>query len=154
MTVEMRTRVWISLFVLVVFLAGLGAGIVAAPWLGSGARPGFGSDRGSPPGRAMSGRLLMRVASRLDLSDEQNERLAALFNARRERLQAFTREMRRDMGERFAAERETFRAAIAEILNPAQMEVFEDEIIRLGDERRRQRRDRDGDRRDRGRRRR
>ena len=53
MTVEMRTRVWVSLFVLVVFLAGLGAGIGAATWLGP--RPGFGPGRGAPP-RALNER--------------------------------------------------------------------------------------------------
>ena len=47
MTVEMRTRVWVGLFVLVVFLAGLGAGIVASPWLGFGPRAGFGPGRGT-----------------------------------------------------------------------------------------------------------
>ncbi len=148
MTVEARTRVWVGLFVLVVFLAGLGAGIVAAPWLGP--RPGFGPGRGGPPGPAPSGRVLERTASRLDLSDEQSERLSALFDARRERFRAISRELRRDMRARFAAEQETLRAAIAEILTPAQMDVFEAEIVRLGEERRRRWGDRD--RRERGRR--
>ena len=135
MSVEMRTRVWIGLFVLVVFLAGLGAGIVAAPWLGSGPRPGFGPGRGGPPVPPISGRMLERIGSRLDLSDEQSERLSALFDARRERFRTIGREMRREMRARFVAEQETLLAAIAEILTPAQMELFDAEIARLGEER-------------------
>ena len=136
MTAEMRTRMWVSLFVLVVFLAGLGAGIVAAPWLALGPRPGFGPGRGDPPVPPMSGRVLERMASRLDMSDEQSERLAALFDTRRERFRSIGRDMRRDMRARFAAERETFHAAIAEILTPAQMALFDAEIARMGEERR------------------
>ena len=147
MTAEMRTRMWVSLFVLVVFLAGLGAGIVAAPWLALGPRPGFGPGRGDPPVPPMSGRVLERMASRLDMSDEQSERLAALFDTRRERF----RSIGRDMRARFAAEQETFRAAIAEILTPAQMALFDAEIARMGEERRRRPGSRD--RRERGRRR-
>jgi Spy/CpxP family protein refolding chaperone len=135
MTVEMRTRVWIGLFVLVVFLAGLGAGIVAAPWIGFGPRPGFGPGRGGPPVPPISGRMLERIGSRLDLSDDQSERLSALFDARRERFRSIGREMRREMRARFVAEQETLRAAIAEILTPAQMERFDAEIARMGEER-------------------
>ena len=138
MTVEMRTRMWVSLFVLVVFLAGLASGIGAATWLAP--RPGFGPGRGAPAVPSMSGRVLRRTASLLDLSDEQNERLSALFDARSERFHAINREIRReirrDLRARVVAEQETFRAAIAEILTPAQMDVFEAEIVRMGEERR------------------
>lgn len=151
MNTEMRTRMWVSLFVLVVFLAGLGAGIVAAPWLASGPRPGFGPGRGGPPVPPLSGRVLERMASRLDMSAAQRERLSALFDARRERFRTIDREMRRNMRARFAAEQETFRTAIAEILTPAQMDLFDAEIVRMGEERRRRWGNRD--RRERGRRR-
>lgn len=154
MNAEMRTRMWVSLFVLVVFLAGLGAGIVASPWLAPGPRPGFGPGLGlgGPPVPPLRGRVLERMASRLDMSDEQIERLSALFDARRERFRSIDREVRRGMRARFAAEQETFRAAIAEILTPAQMALFDAEIVRMAEERRRRWGDRD--RRDRGRRRR
>ena len=99
----------------------------------------------------MSGRVLERMASRLDMSGEQSERLSALFDARRERFRSIGRDMRRDMRARFAAEQETFRAAIAEILTPAQMALFDAEIARMGEERRRRPGSRD--RRERGRRR-
>ena len=154
MNAEMRTRMWVSLFVLVVFLAGLGAGIVASPWLAPGPRPGFGPGLGlgGPPVPPLSGRVLERMASRLDMSDEQIKRLSGLFDARRERFRSIDREVRREMRARFAAEQETFRTAIAEILTPAQMALFDSEIARMAEERRRRWGDRD--RRDRGRRRR
>ena len=148
MTVAMPTRVWVGLFVLVVFLAGLGAGIVASPWLRLDPRPGFGPFRGGPPVPPLSGRMLERMASRLDLSEEQRERLSALFDARRERYRAIGREMRREMRARFAAEQETLRAAIAGILTPAQMDLFDAELVRMREERRPRR----GDRRERERR--
>ena len=135
MTAATRTRVWMGLFVLVVFLAGLGAGVVAAPWLGFGPRPGFGPGRGGPAVPPIGGRMLERIGSRLDLSDDQRARLSALFDARRERYRALGREMRREMRARFAAEQETLRAAIAEILTPAQLDLFDAELVRLRDER-------------------
>lgn len=149
MTVETRTRVWVGLFVLVVFAAGLGVGVLAGPWLGPGPRFGFGPGRGGLPVPPLRGRVLERMASRLDLSDEQSERLAALFEARRERFRAISREMRRQMRARFAAEQETLRADIAAILTPAQMNRFDAEIVRMDEERRRGRGGRD--RRERGR---
>lgn len=137
MNAGMRTRMWISLFVLVVFLAGLGAGIAGATWLSRGGRdPGFGPGGGAPPVPPMGGRVLNRMASRLDMSDEQRERLSELFDARRERFRAIDREMRRELRARFAAEQGTFRAAIAGILTPEQMTLFDAEIVRMGEERR------------------
>ena len=124
---DTRMRLWIGLFVLVVFLAGLGAGLVAGPWLGRGARPDGGFGRGGPRRAAMSERLVERMSSRLDLSDEQSERLRALFDARRDRFRAISREVR----DRLAAERGSFRTAIADILTPDQMAVFEAEFLRM-----------------------
>ena len=125
---DKRTRLWIGLFVLVVFLAGLGAGIVAAPWLDRGGRPerGFGRDGLRPPGG--SARLVERMSSRLDLDDEQAVRLRTLFDARRDRF----RTLRREMRERLAAEQGSFRTAIADVLTPEQMATFEREFLRLG----------------------
>ena len=124
---DTRTRLWIGLFALVVFLGGLGAGIVAGPWLdrGAGRDGGFGRGRPRAP---MSERLVERMSSRLDLSDEQSERVRALFDARRDRFRALSREMR----DRLAAEQGSFRTAIADILTPDQMAVFETEFLRMG----------------------
>lgn len=125
---DKRTRLWLGLFVLVVFLAGLGAGIVAAPWLDRGGRPerGFGRDGLRPPGG--SARLVERMSSRLDLDDEQAARLRTLFDARRDRF----RTLRREMRERLRDEQGSFRTAIADVLTPEQMATFEREFLRLG----------------------
>ncbi|MCY3846651.1 MAG: hypothetical protein OXH69_24280 [Acidobacteria bacterium] len=125
---DTRTRLWIGLFVLVVFLAGLGAGIVATPWLDRGrlADRGLGRDGLRPPGGTE--RLVERMSNRLDLSDEQAARLGTLFDARRDRF----RTLRREMRERLAAEQGSFRTAIADVLTPEQMATFEREFLRLG----------------------
>ena len=135
MSITLRTRVWVGLFVLVVFLAGLAAGVVAAPWLGFGPRPGFGFARGGPERPPLSSRLLERMSSRLDLTTEQTARLEAVLDARRETFRTISRDMR----DRIEAEREAFRSALAEILTPEQMETFEGEIVRMGEERGRRR---------------
>lgn len=128
---DTRTRLWIGLFVLVVFLAGLGAGIVAAPWLDRDGRAerGFRRDGLLPPGG--SGRLVERMSARLDLGDEQAARLRALFDSRRDRFRDFRREMR----ERLATERESFRTALADVLTPEQMTTLEAEFLRLDNRR-------------------
>ena len=143
---DKRTRLWIGLFVLVVFLAGLGAGIVAAPWLDRGGRPerGFGRDGLRPPGG--SARLVERMSSRLDLNDDQAARLRTLFDARRDSF----RTLRREMRERLAAEQGSFRTAIADVLTPEQMATFEREFLRLGGRRDRGRGDGSRGRDDRG----
>lgn len=125
---DTRTRLWIGLFVLVVFLAGLGAGIVAAPWLDRDGRAerGFRRDGLPPPGG--SGRLVERMSNRLDLREEQTARLRTLFDARRDRV----RTLRREMRERLATEQGSFRTAIADVLTPEQMATFEREFLRLG----------------------
>ena len=125
---DTRTRLWIGLFVLVVFLAGLGAGIVAEPWLDWDRPPerGFGRDGLRPPGGGE--RLVARMSARLDLSDEQAARLRTLFDTRRDRV----RTLRREMRERLAAEQDSFRTAIADVLTPEQMATFEREFLRLG----------------------
>lgn len=151
---EPRAKVWISLFVLVVFLVGLGVGVVAAPWVtapwvgatwfgdGSSVARGFGANELSRPGRRGSGRgrgrermsnvLMERLSSAIDLTDEQNDHLVTVFDARRDRFRELSREMR----ERFDRERETFRTAVAEILTAEQMELFEAENVRMSEERR------------------
>ena len=130
MSITLPTRVWVGLFVLVVFLAGLAAGVAAAPWLRFDPRPGFGSFRGPGP-PPVSSRLIERMSSTLDLTDDQTVRLEAVLDARRDTFRAISRDMRN----RVEAERETFRSAIAEILTPEQMERFESEIVRMGEER-------------------
>ena len=137
----LRTQLWVSLFALLVFLIGLGAGIVIDTRLSGPGRPplrGLDSPRGRPFGRPplrvldssrgrLSGRprigyerrspvrVLRRLETVLDLNAEQSESLRALFRTRREQF-----------GE--IARRDEFRASVAEILTPTQMELFEENV--------------------------
>ena len=134
----MKREVWVALFVVVIFVAGLAAGVLVtrqSPFGWFGPRPGPQFVGGpSAPGRFFGpGRLVARISERLDLTDEQTERLEQVFEARRERFRTQWEEFR----ERIDAEEETFRNEIADILTAEQLETFNAEIVRLGDERRR-----------------
>lgn len=136
----MRRELWVALFVLVVFVAGLGAGVLVSRWSPFG---WFDGPRSGPPAFAARGgpvpqgrtRLMERISERLDLTDQQAERLEQVFDARRERFRADREAMRL----RIEEEEETFRAEIADVLTPEQLETFNAEIVRLDGERRRPR---------------
>ena len=133
----MKRELWVALFVLVIFVTGLAAGIVVTRWSPFGwfgQRPGP-SAFGGPvvPAALGRGRLMERVSERLDLTEQQTESLEQVFEARRERLRAEREAIR----SRIETEEETFRTEIADILTPEQLETFNAEIVRLDDERRR-----------------
>ena len=119
MTNDTRTRVWMALFVTLVFVCGLSIGLAAGLWFGP--RADGGPPRAGP--RAFAAERLLNRLAREDpaLTDAQRARLAALLDRRRESLERVAREMRAQ----FAAEQERLRAGAAEILSPAQMEVFD-----------------------------
>ena len=133
---NLQTQLSISLFVLVVFLIGLGAGTVGTNWLNSGPpigrrlRPGGpgGPSRPNPSIPFVNERLVERLSSSFDLTDDQNDRLETLLDSQQENF----REMRREMGERFAHARDEFHAALSEILTVEQMQRFESEFVRMG----------------------
>ena len=130
----LRAQLGVSLFVILVFLMGLGVGVLLEARLsGPGRLPprGFHFARGRVPGqpparplvrheRRSPGRTLRHLGTSLDLSDEQTERLKALFQTQREQFG----EVRRGMRQQWDTRREAFRTSIAEILTPAQMELF------------------------------
>ena len=137
---NLQTQLSISVFVLVVFLIGLGAGTVGTNWLNSGPpigrRFGPGGPRGpggpgrlDPPIPFVNERLVERLSSSFDLTDDQNDRLETLLDSQQENF----REMRREMGERFAHARDAFHAALSEILTVEQMQRFESEFVRMGE---------------------
>ena len=127
------TRVWVGLFVLVVFVAGLAAGVTVGPWISQGPPRGFrpAAPPGGPPPPRMTERLLDRIAADLDLTVEQDRQLRDVFETRRRRLRAINQEVRG----RFEAEQAQMNAEIAVILTPEQMTVF-DEIVRMRQDRR------------------
>ena len=122
------TRLWIGLFVMLVFVCGLSAGFAVSARLGPGSDPG-GFRRGSfPPGGGRGGpsafvsqRIIERLESDPDFTDDRRERLEALFAEREERFREFNREMR----QRFLIERARLRQDMATILTPGQMEILD-----------------------------
>ena len=124
-----RTRVWMALFVALVFVSGLAMGVAAGLWVGTRANvwalgPPPPPERGSERGRRGSGteRFLDRLAQEdPDFTDVQREQLEALFKARRQAFVSVAREMR----ERYAEEQERLRENVAEILTPEQMAIFD-----------------------------
>ena len=124
---ETNTRLWVALFVALVFVCGLSIGIAVSAWMGPGAdsarfrgplRPG--GPRPSPP-TFVSQRILDRLERESDLTGAQREGLEALFAERENRFSEFNREMRR----RFELEQTRLREDIAAILTAEQMEVFD-----------------------------
>ena len=140
---NVQTQLSISLFVLVVFLTGLGAGILGTNWVNSGPPIGRRFGPGGPTGPShqlsqggppfINERLMDRLASSIDLTNDQADRLEALFESRREGF----REMTRMTRERFNRDRDEFHTAVSEILTVEQMQRFESEFVRMGNPRRR-----------------
>ena len=132
----LSTALLVSLSLIVVFLMGLGTGVLSNARFSDSGRPqlrGFESVRGRPPGRPPGrphigyerrgpNRSLRRLGTRLDLSEEQTERLQALFRTQREQSDEIGRDMRQQLDTR----REAFRTSVAEILTPTQMELFQE----------------------------
>lgn len=124
---ETSTRLWIALFVLAVFVCGFSVGIGVSAWFGPraelrGARGPF------PPGGGRMGpdafvteRIVERLARDPSFSDDQRQRLEALFAERQNRFRQFNQEMRA----RFEREQASLRDEIAAILTPSQMDTFD-----------------------------
>ena len=123
---ETTTRLWVAAFVFLVFVSGLSIGLAVSAWMGAGApgngfrAPGRAGLRPGPPG-LVSERIIGRLEGEADFTDEQRERLEALFADRENRFRQFNREMR----SRFEAEQASLRDGVAAILTPAQMGIFD-----------------------------
>jgi Spy/CpxP family protein refolding chaperone len=126
---DTKTRLWAGLFVLVVFVAGLAAGVVVRPWLGPGPSRGFGPRGmvGGPSPDRMTERLLARISVVIDLTPEQDQRLRVVFDGRQRRL----REINEEVRGRFETQQAEMNAEISAFLTPEQMEIFENEILRM-----------------------
>ena len=119
------TRLWVAAFVVLVFVSGLSIGLAVSARRGP-CGPGRIGLRPGPQG-LVSERIIDRLAGEADFTEDQRERLEALFTEREGRFRQFNREMR----ERFEAEQASLRDGVATILTPTQMEIF-DAARRLG----------------------
>jgi hypothetical protein len=120
------TRLWVAAFAVLVFMSGLSIGWAVSARLGAGdignrfrgsGRAGF---RPGPPG-LVAERIINRLSGESNFTEDQRERLEALFAEREGRFRQFNGEMR----ERFEAEKASLRDGVAEILTPIQMEIFD-----------------------------
>ena len=132
---DTSTRLWAGLFVLVVFVSGLAAGVLVRPWLRFSPGPprGLGTRGmvGRPAPDRMTERLLERISTEIDLTLEQDQGLRAVFDGRQQRL----REINEEVRDRFETQQAQMNAEIAAILTPEQMEIFQNEILSMRGER-------------------
>ena len=123
---DTATRLWVAAFVILVFVSGLSIGLAVSARMGGGTPavgsrgPGRPGVRPGPPG-LVSERIIGRLEREADFTEDQRERLDALFAEREGRFRQFNREMR----ERFEAEQASLRDGVAAILTPTQMEIFD-----------------------------
>jgi Spy/CpxP family protein refolding chaperone len=116
------TKVWFALFVLAVFCAGAGAGLLTAHYVNQGTSPGGPVPRGMGMARqAIGPRVVERLAETLQLTGEQKSRFDAIMVQRRVRLDA----MRVELQARFETEQRDLRNAVREILTPEQQRRFD-----------------------------
>lgn len=127
-----KMRAWFGLFVALVFVTGMGAGVLVAPRILPPPAQRFQTTGG--PGRSFGGRstglgpgrLAPRVAEEIGLDADQQEQLEEVFARRRGRLESIQRDLRRQYQEEQAQLREEIRA----ILRPEQMDRFEEWLRR------------------------
>ncbi len=128
----MRMRLWAGLFALLVFIAGVAGGVALSPWISSSReapRPGLGprGARGGPLAGPPTARLLDRIAAEIELTEDQDAQLREVFDTRGQRM----REINEQVRGLFEAEQVQMNEEIAALLTPAQMDVFNNEIVRM-----------------------
>lgn len=113
-----KSRIWFAVFMLIVFLIGLGTGMAIDRYAASGRRAarGFGG-MGSGPRPAV---VAERMSRELDLSDTQQQQLEEVFERGAGRFERFRRENR----QRFVALSQQLSAEVEAILTPEQREQF------------------------------
>lgn len=120
-------RVWLIAFVTLVFAIGLSAGVLVDRTVFSRrATPPPGGGRGGPIGLygpigPPPERYVADLARQLDLDAAQRERILAILDERRPRIQQLQQTAR----EQFVTEQQALFSAIAAELTPAQQGLFE-----------------------------
>jgi Spy/CpxP family protein refolding chaperone len=128
---ERRVALWFALFAIVVFVAGLGSGILIDRVVGRPRfLPGWGAMRGGPN----PARLADRLTRELALTAEQNARVRDIFDHRRDRVRQMHHELRAEARRRFEQEQAALRAEIRGVLTPEQQARF-DALVKAGPDR-------------------
>ena len=148
MTVINRTHVWFAAFVVIVFAAGLAAGVALDRSVWHGSRgpggPGFRGDRGpGGPGRDGGGRggdgrdgreggrgadgppteaFVRELDQLLALTPEQEAKVTEIINASRPQMRA----LQEEASKKFAGQQQSLHDAIVKVLSPEQAKKFED----------------------------
>lgn len=134
-----RTHVWFAAFVLVIFSAGLAAGVVldrsvwhgGRPFGGPGGPSGFrGGDRG-PGGPGGSGRsgdrppteaFVHELDAALTLTDTQEKAITDIINASRPQVRA----LQEEASKKFAEQQQALHDQIVKVLTAEQAKKFEE----------------------------
>ena len=118
-------RVWLALFVIVVFAAGVAAGTLLTRRAGFVAGPRLVDFERRSPGpfaRPPSERMIERLSEHLDLTAEQRRELDEVLTRRRTRLQEFHETVRT----RFEREQRGLRDSIRGVLTDEQRARFDE----------------------------
>lgn len=128
--VDKHLRVWFVVFVIAVFLAGMGGGMILDRLVGPprpGARPVAAGGPAQGPGRGMgAGVAMQRLAVDLALTAEQRPKLDAILAESRTRIQ----QVQGEVQGKFEAEQQWMRDEIRKILTPEQQKRFDEWIAR------------------------
>jgi Spy/CpxP family protein refolding chaperone len=120
---DKHLRLWFVVFVLAVFMAGVGGGSILDRYLGRGGprNPAGGPRRAGGPGGPGGVQMARRLATDLDLTSAQQAELDAILARRRQRIE----QVQGEVQARFEAEQREMRDEIAKILTPDQRKKFE-----------------------------
>lgn len=147
---DSRARIWFALFVLVVFCAGLGSGVLIgrrmsppAPGsalfmpggprargpFGPGAGPGFGMGMGMGRGggpAAIPPELVERLSRDMDLDAAQRAQVTKILDEHRDHLE----QVHRDAREKFEKEASDLHGALRAVMRPDQQQKFDEWLRR------------------------
>ncbi len=131
---ERHLRAWFVVFVVAIFLAGIGAGLILDRYVGPRPLPradlATAGRLGPRGGGAGFGPAVVtrRLANQLNLTADQQKKIDDIFARRRQRLQ----EIRSEVRARFESEQRDLRDEISKVLTPDQQKRFEQWLAESG----------------------
>jgi hypothetical protein len=124
--VDRASRVWFAAFVLVIFVAGLAAGMAIDRVVGRRGPPPDAPRAFGPFARPLPPPLVERLAADLDLTEAQRQEVHELLERRRSRLRA----LQGEVAGRFQQEQREFRTELRRILTADQATRLEEALNR------------------------